>query len=211
MSELSIINDSLSIRLDDVHNIRSIQKFLANRMGFRLRGTLWVSNNVAAENIIAVREYIQSKGGNVILDDICQQTVQEFQTIQQGFENRREEAREIKDSPDNSFGELPIQEFGINPRTGQRWELMNYQRKPVLHALAAVNSANFSVPGAGKTWMAYATYFLAKERQEAPNVNKLLVVCPLSAFQVWEGEYKTITNNNPPEFDPQNKVFRIDC
>ena len=58
--------------------------------------------------------------------------------------------------------------------------------------------------------MAYATYFLAKERQEAPNVNKLLVVCPLSAFQVWEGEYKTITNNNPPEFDPQNKVFRID-
>jgi SNF2 family DNA or RNA helicase len=209
MSEISIIGNSLSIRLDDVHNIRSIQKFLANRMGFRLRGTLWVSNNVAAENIIAVREYIQSKGGNVILDDICQQTVQEFQTIQQGFENRREEAREIKDSPDNSFGELPIQEFGINPRTGQRWELMNYQRKPVLHALAAVNSANFSVPGAGKTWMAYATYFLAKERQNNPQVNRLLVVCPKPAFQVWEGEYKTITENNPEEFNPEDNIYRI--
>ena len=50
----------------------------------------------------------------------------------------------------------------------------------------------------------------SKERRDEPSVDKLLVVCPKPAFQVWEGEYKTITQNNPPEFCPENNVYRID-
>jgi SNF2 family DNA or RNA helicase len=214
MSEISISKSTLQLRLDEAHDTTSNNRFLKNRMGFKLRNGVWTNNNIKAEVIIRTQNYIQRNSSTIDLDINCQQIVQEFQEAQQQFENTREACREIKDMPNNSFGigktDLPVHEFGIDTRTNNKFELKDFQIKPVMHALRAVNSANFSVPGSGKTWMAYATYFLAKERQEAPNVNKLLVVCPLSAFQVWEGEYKTITNNNPPEFDPQNKVFRID-
>ena len=69
-------------------------------------------------------------------------------------------------------------------------QLETYQRMPVLHAVSAGNSANFSVPGAGKTWMAYSTYFLLQQQNI---VNKLLVVGPIAAFRPWEIEYEAIT------------------
>ena len=34
-----------------------------------------------------------------------------------------------------------------------------YQKLAVLHGITIGNSANFSVPGSGKTWMAYSTFF----------------------------------------------------
>lgn len=209
MSEISILGTSLTVRLDQEHNSRSIQQFLG-RKGFKFRDFVWTSNNTNAQIILSIRNYIQRKLGVVNLDDSCQQIVQEFQEVRQRFDNMVEEAREIKDRPDRDFGELPIQEFGKNSKTNENFELIDFQKKSVLHALALRNSANFSVPGAGKTWMAYATYFLAKEREELPSVNKLLVVCPLPALQVWEGEYKTITKNNPPEYTPENNIYRID-
>ena len=43
--------------------------------------------------------------------------------------------------------------------------------------------------------MAYATYFIAKAETEQ-QVNKLLVVCPKTAFQVWEEEYTIITKKD---------------
>jgi SNF2 family DNA or RNA helicase len=209
MSEISLEGTSLTVRLDQEHNSRSIQNFLG-RKGFRFRDLVWTSNNTNAQVIISIQNYIQRKSGILNLDKDVQKIVQEFQAVRQRFENMVEEAREIKDKPDNNFGDLPIQEFGKNSTTNETFELKPFQKKSVSHALALKNSANFSVPGAGKTWMAYATYFLAKERQELPNVNKLLVVCPLPAFQVWEGEYKTITKNNPSEYTPENNIFRID-
>ena len=214
MSEISIVENSLIVRLDGEHDSTRAKKFLAKK-GFRLRNSAWKSNNTSPQKIISIQNYFVNKPGIINLDTNCKQIVQEFQDIQQRFDNMVEDAREIKEQLDHkgycSFSKkLPIQEFGKKSKNGKKFELKPFQKKPVLHALALKNSANFSVPGAGKTWMAYATYFLAKERQEAPNVNKLLVVCPLPAFQVWEGEYKEITNNNPPEFSPQNNIYRID-
>jgi len=209
MTEISIIDGSLNIRLEGGYDSRSIHNFLG-RKGFRLRNSVWVSNNTNPQIIITIRNYIQRKHGTVNLDNNCQTIIQEFQDIQQRFENMVADAREIKDTDDGNFKKLPIQEFGINPRTQEKWELMQYQKKSVLHGLTLKNSANFSVPGSGKTWMAYATYFLAKEQGEEPSVDKLLVVCPKPAFQVWEGEYQNITQNNPSEFHPENNIFRID-
>ena len=74
----------------------------------------------------------------------------------------------------------------MSPSNNLKW----FQTVPVKHALTLGNSANFSVPGSGKTWMAYSTYFSLKKRGD---VNKLLVVCPLAAFKPWETEYEIIT------------------
>ena len=51
MSEISIVGDSLTIRLDGEHDSRSIHKFLG-RKGFRLRDFVWTSNNTNAQIII---------------------------------------------------------------------------------------------------------------------------------------------------------------
>ena len=75
-------------------------------------------------------------------------------------------------------------------------QLMPYQTVPVMHAVELGNSANFSVPGSGKTWMAYATYFLLRKKKQ---VDKLLVLSPLSAFKPWEEEYEQFTGNTHME------------
>ena len=84
--------------------------------------------------------------------------------------------------------------------------LQQYQIMPVMHAYALGNTANFSVPGSGKTWMAYSTFFLLKHKPvtEEDRVDKLLVIGPLSSFVPWETEYR---RNNSKKTKPA-KDFR---
>ncbi len=61
-------------------------------------------------------------------------------------------------------------------------DLKTFQVRDLAHLLALSNGANFSVPGAGKTSVAYALY--ACERQRG-RVERMVVVAPLSAFDAW--------------------------
>lgn len=64
--------------------------------------------------------------------------------------------------------------------------LKDYQKKSVKHLSECGNAANFSVPGSGKTTVAYAAYSILKERGI---VDKILVVSPRAAFVPWEEEF----------------------
>jgi SNF2 family DNA or RNA helicase len=64
-------------------------------------------------------------------------------------------------------------------------QLLWFQVRDLAHLLAIPNGANFSVPGAGKTTVAYATY---EAERAAGRVDRLLVVGPLSAFEAWASE-----------------------
>jgi SNF2 family DNA or RNA helicase len=66
-------------------------------------------------------------------------------------------------------------------------ELRPFQLRDLGHLLALPHGANFSVPGAGKTAVAYATY---EAERHAGKVKRLLVVAPLSAFDAWLNEAK---------------------
>ncbi|MDC0450670.1 DEAD/DEAH box helicase [Nitrosopumilus sp.] len=79
-------------------------------------------------------------------------------------------------------------------------ELTPFQNRVVRHGEIVQNVANFSIPGSGKTWTAYASYFLLKDKPEQNNVEKLLVICPKSAFKTWETEYQIITGENIQKF-----------
>jgi len=61
-----------------------------------------------------------------------------------------------------------------------------YQKKSVKHLSECGNAANFSVPGSGKTTMAYAAYSILKEKGI---VDKILVLSPRSAFVPWKEEF----------------------
>jgi SNF2 family DNA or RNA helicase len=64
-------------------------------------------------------------------------------------------------------------------------DLRSFQVRDLGHLLALANGANFSVPGAGKTTVAYAVY---DAERTAGRVEQMLVVAPLSAFDAWQSE-----------------------
>jgi hypothetical protein len=64
-------------------------------------------------------------------------------------------------------------------------DLRPFQQRDVGRLLALSHGANFSVPGAGKTTVAYALYEAERQRR---GIRRLLVVAPLSAFDAWETE-----------------------
>ena len=66
-----------------------------------------------------------------------------------------------------------------------RRELKPFQLRDTGRLLALPHGANFSVPGAGKTTVAYAVY---EAERCVGRVARLLVVAPLSAFDAWKTE-----------------------
>lgn len=66
-------------------------------------------------------------------------------------------------------------------------KLKNYQLKAFRYGLSAIHSANFSVPGSGKTTVVYSIY---ASLQELGVVEKIFVVGPNSSFMPWEEESK---------------------
>ncbi len=70
----------------------------------------------------------------------------------------------------------------------------NFQIRSISHIVNVPNSANFSVPGSGKTTISLAGFSILKD---ANIVDHLLVVCPLSAFLPWEEEFKSCFGNFP--------------
>ncbi len=65
--------------------------------------------------------------------------------------------------------------------------LKPYQMRSVMLTTDLKNSANFSVPGSGKTAIAYAAYSILKQKGV---ITKLIVIGPRSSFMPWEDEYK---------------------
>ena len=63
--------------------------------------------------------------------------------------------------------------------------LKSFQLRDLTQLLALAHGANFSVPGAGKTSVAYALHELLRIRE---SVEVMLVVSPVSAFEAWYEE-----------------------
>jgi len=73
-------------------------------------------------------------------------------------------------------------------------DLKSFQIRDAGRILSLSHGANFSVPGAGKTTVAYAVY---EAEHAAGNVARMLVVAPLSAFDAWLGEAEVCLNPAP--------------
>jgi SNF2 family DNA or RNA helicase len=198
MAKFSINNDALSITLEQSENNFLIVNSLKNRYFLKEKNGIFTHKKKDAEKIIPIRGFLEQMNLTIEFDDEVKQILDEFERIEREFNDSKERAEEIKNRDSNEFENLEVPEF----KEGSC--LLKHQIKPVVHGLALKNSANFSVPGAGKTWMAFATYFLAKHQQELPTIDRLLVICPIPAMQVWEEEYEIITGKSS-----EDKCIRI--
>jgi SNF2 family DNA or RNA helicase len=73
-------------------------------------------------------------------------------------------------------------------------KLKPFQETDLGHLLALSHGANFSVPGAGKTTVAYAAY---EAERCSGRVERLLVIAPISAFTSWEDEARDCFAESP--------------
>ena len=74
---------------------------------------------------------------------------------------------------------------------GFKRELFWYQLRNVQNMVSLSASANFSVPGAGKTTDALATYLYNRTSAN----DKVLIICPKSAFVAWEEDLSECLDN----------------
>ena len=91
----------------------------------------------------------------------------------------------------------PLSADAVRDRlSGSRFNrgLRDFQLRDLGKLLALPNGANFSVPGAGKTAVAYALY---EAERTARRVERLLVVAPISAFDSWIAEAQECFSQPP--------------
>ena len=147
--------------------------------------------NVTPDLVGSIVQFFKDYGENLELDEKCSKYYNMSVQKIQDFERLRSEGIRIRNKLHVKPIDIPRMKDGIH--------LQQYQIMPAMHAYAIGNAANFSVPGSGKTWMAYSTFFLLKHkpRTEDDRVDKLLVIGPISSFVPWETEYEEITGEKP--------------
>jgi SNF2 family DNA or RNA helicase len=87
-------------------------------------------------------------------------------------------------------------DFAVVRLSGQ-WvaDLTDFQKRDIAKLLQLENGANFSVPGAGKTRVAWAVFDALRE---AGKVDRILVACPKSAFESWQLEAEVCYGERAP-------------
>ena len=73
-------------------------------------------------------------------------------------------------------------------------ELKPYQVRSVAQAIGIAYAANFSVPGSGKTTIAYAAFGALRAKSV---IEKIVVIGPRSSFMPWEEEYEACFGRKP--------------
>jgi SNF2 family DNA or RNA helicase len=103
------------------------------------------------------------------------------------FFRTREAAVKVREgeAPAIKFDEIDRALRVFNWSSGR--QLRPHQKDAAAHALTAINAANFSVPGAGKT---AATLAVALTHLHARTIDLVVVVGPLACFAPWENETK---------------------
>ena len=167
----------------------AINSFLSG-LGFAYGESVYQYNGTVSEDMVyRIVDFFGDYGEDLEMDQVCREYYEKRVARIQNFDVLRKEGLRIK----SILNPEPIN----IPLMSKERDLMPYQIMPVKHALALGNVANFSVPGSGKTWMAYSTYLLMKYGCDTfdNKVEKMLVIGPLSSFRPWESEYREITGH----------------
>ena len=179
-------NQIFLISEDDVLTEDVHQNFFCDELGgkFDSKNT-YIFESSDPDLLDAIKDYCIWLKVKLISDAGAQEVEKELEKRTEDFEKLKKYAIKVKNQKQSTI-KIPYLKKGI--------KLKSYQNSCVNHANSLEASANFSVPGSGKTWMGYASYFLEKSKK---NVNKLLVVGPNSSFKPWEHEYFEMTGEEP--------------
>ncbi len=146
--------------------------------------TLSVTLNVLLAELEVVREVTQTYGTRIAFGAALRARIAKL-----GQDRRSREAALTSTPPDSSVVLEALMKSGF------RRELRPFQLANLGRILALPHAADFSVPGAGKTSVAFANYVFQKAQSR---VVQALVVAPISAFPAWREEASACFNTPPP-------------
>jgi SNF2 family DNA or RNA helicase len=140
-----------------------------------------------ANLVVRINTYLETRGWNVQRLGIADEAVQREIERKRSFQRARMAGLALRNGEpafDSKLLRSALTKAGWNMRDR---DLFPHQQIGAIHALTAVNAANFSVPGAGKT---LTTLACAITHIINGTVDLVLVVGPLSSFRPWEKEVR---------------------
>ncbi len=138
----------------------------------------------AARAIESVRRYLESKLIRSSVDSAAEALVKARRASGQALDVARDAGSKVHQTEMFEQPSIP----------GFKRVLKEYQLPAVAHMVAVGHSANFSVPGSGKTTMVLAAYALLRE---SAGLEKILIVGPRSCFAPWEEEFEGCFGRRP--------------
>lgn len=137
--------------------------------------------------VVRINSFLESRGHEVSRTGAADEEIKREIEKKRSFERARQAAQSFRNGQTIiDLGSVKSQLRGLGWKEAKR-SLYPYQESGVLHALNAINAANFSVPGSGKTTttLAIAATHIANE-----TIDLVIVVGPLSCFAPWEKEIR---------------------
>ena len=134
---------------------------------------------------VKVNSFLEREGWSVVLTGSASAAVERAADQARSFQRTRQSADQFRSGKaqiDLAQVRDTLASFGWDD--AQR-RLHEHQERGLIHGLTAVNAANFSVPGSGKT---ATTLAVAAVHLQANTIDLLIVVGPLSCFEPWETE-----------------------
>jgi len=110
------------------------------------------------------------------------------------------EVRAAKSARDKLTATMSIKEIedALVAKGFTKRKLKSFQLRDIQHLLAMPHGANFSVPGAGKTSVAFALHLLSRKPDQ-----HLLVIAPKAAFPAWREIVNECMSPDTPDYDAE--------
>lgn len=144
-----------------------------------------------------IKATLEEEGFCFGVGDNLDREFESFLSEEKKFDVFSEKARDIRD---NKIVNSELEAFLTNVKINLKNRVLyRLQYLSAYHLAFSQNACNFSVPGAGKTSIVYAAYSYLKNLQvgDAKKVDKILVICPISAFGPWHDEYVSCFGEEP--------------
>lgn len=131
-------------------------------------------------------EFFKKSNYHYILSPEIEDSLNEYTLKQNEIAETKQTLKIIKNSNLNSNDDfLNFKNFCIE---NLKVTLRDYQYKSAFLLSVAKSGFDFSVPGAGKTIISYASYKFLKEND---SIERLLIIGPKNAYNAWYDEYFT--------------------
>jgi SNF2 family DNA or RNA helicase len=187
--ELSVENNFIVL-----HKVEKLKKYQISQLeyyGFRmLNGNLLkVSSNIETDTI-KILNFLKEEHLDTIVSSSVQDIIVNSNARKEKLSLLFKEANEIKKG---NLNIASFKEFSDFAETLPR-KLKVHQIKAAFHLYSLKNSANFSVPGSGKTSVVLSVYDKLKKEGKC---NILFVIGPPSCFQPWKNEFRDTLGRKP--------------
>ncbi len=162
------LHSFFSARLQS-HQFKKIERLVWQKISFDAVGL-----------IESVYNIFQNDNFQIIPDEEIKNTQKKIQQQRKEYDQFSEIGKKIKK---NKSPNLPEVDFKNNI------SLLPFQKMPINHMITIPNSANFSMPGAGKTLMTLTAFQILKNQNI---VDQIWVIGPIASFKAWEDEYENL-------------------